>query len=197
MRVGGKGGIRGRIRVGRRCCKRWIRSLRRERRRRVESLPKVSTLQDQYCCIPSRCQIVLCNSFRLPCHMLILLAVILAHQRLAVTEAWISAALLKQTWHGMKRIGGVHTNCWQVNYKEIDHFEDVDIDGRSFEKDLKEIVRQSVDWIHLAQDGNKWRVLVNTVMNIGFSKMLWISLLAQQQSASKEQCSFPQAPPRS
>jgi hypothetical protein len=31
--------------------------------------------------------------------------------------------------------------------------------------DLREIVFGDVDWIHLAQDGDKWRVLVNTVMN--------------------------------
>jgi hypothetical protein len=27
---------------------------------------------------------------------------------------------------------------------------------------------EGVDWIHLAQDRNQWRVLVNTVMNLGF-----------------------------
>jgi hypothetical protein len=33
------------------------------------------------------------------------------------------------------------------------------------ETDLKEIGCDYVDWIHLAQDGDWWRYLVNTVMN--------------------------------
>jgi len=33
--------------------------------------------------------------------------------------------------------------------------------------DPKEIGWEGVDWIHLAQDRNKWRALVNTVMNLG------------------------------
>jgi hypothetical protein len=32
--------------------------------------------------------------------------------------------------------------------------------------DLKEIGWESVDWIHLAQDRDKWRAVVNTVMSI-------------------------------
>jgi hypothetical protein len=43
--------------------------------------------------------------------------------------------------------------------------------GGNIKKDIKEIVRQSVDWIHVAHHGNQWRVLANTIMNIGFSKM--------------------------
>jgi hypothetical protein len=31
--------------------------------------------------------------------------------------------------------------------------------------DLKEIGWEGVDWIHLAQDRDQWRGLVNTVMN--------------------------------
>jgi hypothetical protein len=34
---------------------------------------------------------------------------------------------------------------------------------------LKEIGRQSVDWMHVAQDRDQWRTLVNTVMNLGIS----------------------------
>jgi hypothetical protein len=34
--------------------------------------------------------------------------------------------------------------------------------------DLKEIVLEFVDWIHLAQDSNRWRVLVNMVMKLWF-----------------------------
>jgi hypothetical protein len=31
--------------------------------------------------------------------------------------------------------------------------------------DLREIGWDDMDWINLAQDGNQWRALVNTVMN--------------------------------
>jgi hypothetical protein len=32
--------------------------------------------------------------------------------------------------------------------------------------DLRKKRRESVYWIHMAQDKNQWRVLVNTVMNL-------------------------------
>jgi hypothetical protein len=32
--------------------------------------------------------------------------------------------------------------------------------------DVREIGWEAVDWIHLAQDRDQWRTLVNTVMNI-------------------------------
>jgi hypothetical protein len=32
--------------------------------------------------------------------------------------------------------------------------------------DLKEIGYYGMDWIELAQDGDQWRALVNTVMNL-------------------------------
>jgi hypothetical protein len=32
--------------------------------------------------------------------------------------------------------------------------------------DLREIAFGDVDWIHLAQDRDRWRALVNTVMNL-------------------------------
>jgi hypothetical protein len=34
--------------------------------------------------------------------------------------------------------------------------------------DLREIDWEGVDWMHLAQDRDQWRTLVNTAMNIGF-----------------------------
>jgi hypothetical protein len=34
--------------------------------------------------------------------------------------------------------------------------------------DLREIGFWDVDWIHLAQDRNRWGALVNTVMNLRF-----------------------------
>jgi ribosome biogenesis protein Nip4 len=35
----------------------------------------------------------------------------------------------------------------------------------NIKKNLREIGFEGVDWIHLAQDRNQWRALVNTVMN--------------------------------
>jgi hypothetical protein len=35
--------------------------------------------------------------------------------------------------------------------------------------DLREIEFRDVDWIHLAQDRDRWRALVNTVMNLRVS----------------------------
>jgi hypothetical protein len=40
--------------------------------------------------------------------------------------------------------------------------------------DLREVRFEDVDWIHLAQDRDKWRALVNTVMK-GFHRMRGIS----------------------
>jgi hypothetical protein len=34
--------------------------------------------------------------------------------------------------------------------------------------DLKEIVWESVDWTHVAQDRDQWRAVVNTLMNLRF-----------------------------
>jgi hypothetical protein len=31
---------------------------------------------------------------------------------------------------------------------------------------LRELGWESVDWIHLAQDSNQWRVLVNSILNL-------------------------------
>jgi hypothetical protein len=38
--------------------------------------------------------------------------------------------------------------------------------------DLTEIGCDGMDWSHLAQDRDQWRALVNTVMNLGFHKMV-------------------------
>jgi hypothetical protein len=32
--------------------------------------------------------------------------------------------------------------------------------------DLRETVREDVEWVHLAQDRDRWRSLVNTIMNL-------------------------------
>jgi hypothetical protein len=36
--------------------------------------------------------------------------------------------------------------------------------------DLREIGLEAVDWIHLAQDRDRWWALVNTIISFGFQK---------------------------
>jgi hypothetical protein len=45
---------------------------------------------------------------------------------------------------------GRYRRRWQDNIKTV----------------LREIGWWSVDWMHVAQDGNQWRAVVNTVMNL-------------------------------
>jgi hypothetical protein len=40
----------------------------------------------------------------------------------------------------------------------------------TFRINLKDIGWEGVDWMHLAQDRDQWRVLVNTVMNLRFPR---------------------------
>jgi hypothetical protein len=52
--------------------------------------------------------------------------------------------------------------------------------------DLREIGLDGMDWIDLAQDIDQWRAFVNTLMKLGLHKMLGISLVAAQLTASQE-----------
>jgi hypothetical protein len=51
--------------------------------------------------------------------------------------------------------------------------------------DLLEIGVNVVDWIGWAQDRYRWRALVNSVMNLGFHKVLGIYRVAAQFVASR------------
>jgi len=46
------------------------------------------------------------------------------------------------------------------------YLEDLDIDRTIIKRDFKEIGWASMDWIHLAQDRDKWQAVVNMVMNV-------------------------------
>jgi hypothetical protein len=41
--------------------------------------------------------------------------------------------------------------------------------------DLREVRWEDVDWMHLTQDRNQWRAVVNTIMNLRFHKRWGIS----------------------
>jgi len=63
--------------------------------------------------------------------------------------------------------GGVCTRFWWGNLRERDHLGDLGVDGRII---LGQIFRKldvgGMDWIELAQDRDRWRALVNAVMNL-------------------------------
>jgi hypothetical protein len=60
---------------------------------------------------------------------------------------------------------GMHAGFWWKSQKERDHYEDLDVGG-SIKWILIEIGWGGVDWIDLAQDRDRWRTLMNTVMNL-------------------------------
>jgi hypothetical protein len=61
----------------------------------------------------------------------------------------------------------VRTRFWWESPKERDHSEDQGIDGRlGSECILGRLVGGYVDWIWLAQDRDRWRAVVNAVMNL-------------------------------
>jgi len=60
--------------------------------------------------------------------------------------------------------GEAYTGFWWGNLSESDHLGDKGVDGRII---LRRIFRKwDIDWIELAQDRERWRTLVNAVMNL-------------------------------
>jgi hypothetical protein len=61
----------------------------------------------------------------------------------------------------------MHRIFWLKNPKGRDYSEDLGVDGKIIlDWVLGKIGWDGVDWMHLAQDRDQWRVLVNTVMNL-------------------------------
>jgi hypothetical protein len=63
----------------------------------------------------------------------------------------------------------MHTKFLSENLKGRDHSEDLGVDGKIIlEWILRELGWKGVDWIYLAQDRDRWRALLNTIINIHF-----------------------------
>jgi hypothetical protein len=54
----------------------------------------------------------------------------------------------------------------QTNFRALDHLEDQGVDGRMGSKWTLGRLVGGVEWIRLAQDRDRWRTLVNAVMNL-------------------------------
>ena len=63
-------------------------------------------------------------------------------------------------WHVWRK-GEVCTRFWWGNLRERDHW------GDNIKLDLEEVGMGCGDWMGLAQDRDRWRALVSTVMNFG------------------------------
>jgi hypothetical protein len=59
----------------------------------------------------------------------------------------------------------VHTGLGWGDLREGDHLGDPGVDGRKILKWIFKTWDGDMDWIELAQDRDRWRALVNAVMN--------------------------------
>jgi hypothetical protein len=62
----------------------------------------------------------------------------------------------------------VYTGIWRRDLRQGDHLGDPGVDGRVILKWIFKIWDGGMVWIELAEDRDRWRALVNAVMNLRF-----------------------------
>jgi hypothetical protein len=62
-----------------------------------------------------------------------------------------------------------YSGFWWGNLRERDHLGDRHRWEDNIKMDLQEVGCGGMDWIELAQDGDRWQALVNAVMNLRVS----------------------------
>jgi hypothetical protein len=61
----------------------------------------------------------------------------------------------------------MRTKFYFISLNRKDHLEELTVDGKM---DIRKMMYDHVDWIHLAQDREQWRFFLNTIaMNCGNS----------------------------
>jgi hypothetical protein len=78
----------------------------------------------------------------------------------------------RMRWAGHVACIGEGQKCiefWWESLKEKDHLEDQGVDWRMGSKwTFGRLTGGGADWINLAEDGDRWRAVVNAVMNFRF-----------------------------
>ena len=62
--------------------------------------------------------------------------------------------------------GNMHTGLWWGKLRKEDHLEGSDVGGRIIMKMIFDKWDGDMDWIDMAQERDRWRAVVNEVMNL-------------------------------
>jgi hypothetical protein len=66
----------------------------------------------------------------------------------------------------------LHTGFWWGGVRKGDRLEDLDVDGKiALKWNFEKCDTVGVDWIDIAEDRDRWRALVDVVMNFGLYKI--------------------------